>query len=257
MPDGTAAALLASIEALPRAASGALLIGGPDAPPAGAVLIEQNRVCFAVIAGRGRRLRDLLHLTDQTALDGLDDAVMRAGLKQHTVESLIHLDGRAAATTWLAHRGEGYRSRHTFSAAELLVAIGAQLYAAESSAEHGLEDVLPDGAIGASFVAGDDGEAVAVREIGGAKLGVDGLGQLGTWAVSALDVTPGFSAPVMSRALAAARGRAALAWRGGRRLVHAMVIDDPIALSRTVAELDRRGRPAVLSLRAPGASAPT
>src|SRR5690349_9756383 len=108
-------------------------------------------------------------------------------------------------------------------------------------------DALPPGAsgpfvvhdederwLGALLVVGDDGEPVLVGERDAAPLGLAGLAELGGWATAALEVTRGFSAAAMARILAAIDGRAALAWRASRRVVHALVIDDPRALARAI-----------------------
>jgi len=244
----SAAALLAAVEALPAWAAGAFVVETAARHALGALLAEGPRVCWGAVAGHERRLRDLLHLPSAAPA-----AEQRAALRQHTVESLIRLDGCGGDVRWVPHRRGGYQPRWTFTAAELLAAVGAALYAGEAAGAAALDELVPDAAIGASFVVGDDGEAVTVYELCGDRLGVAALVELGGWATAALDVTRGFSAAAMAQALAAAQRRAALAWRGGRRLVHAMVIDDPSALARAVAELDRRGIPAVLSTRAPGA----
>jgi hypothetical protein len=249
-----AAALLAAVDALPPGARGAFVVADAAGRQLGALLADGNRVCWAAVAGHGRRLRDLLHLSGSAGAPDVTSAEVRAAIRQHTIESLIHLDGGDGSAYWVAHKDGGYRPRWTFGTAELLAAVGAELYAAESAGADALDALLPSGTAGASFAIGDDGEPVLVRERAGDTLGLRALEELGEWAAAALEVTRGFSAAAMAQALAAARGRGALAWRGGRRLVHALVINDPSALARAVAELERRGHPAVLSARAPRAS---
>lgn len=237
----TAAALLGAVESLPEHGAGAFILSASDGRPIGVLFAEGNRVCWAVSGGRGHRLRELLGGAS------LDDAALAHALRRHTVESLIKLDGEVYAATWIAHRGQGYRPRCRFTPAELLAAMGAELYAREAEGANELDEILPRGATGASFAIGDAGEAVPVREVGGERLGLAMLHEVGAWAVAALDVTRGFSPVVMQRVMSAIRGRAALAWRPRHRLIHTMVLDERSALVQAVAELERRGHPAVLS----------
>jgi hypothetical protein len=239
------AGILDAVEALAPEASGAFVVATADRRPFGAVLADGNRLCWATVGGQRQRLRDLLA-----------EGSLRTALKQHTIESLVRLDGCVGTVTWNPHRRSGYQPRFTFGVAEILAGVGAQLYAteaAESAGASDLDELIPAGAVGASYAVGDDDDAVIVREIRGERLRLRALGELGSWAIAALGITRGFSAAAMLRALDAARGPAAVAWRAHRRLVHSMVIDDPRLVARIVSELDRRGLPAVLSTRAPGA----
>jgi hypothetical protein len=241
-------ALLAAVEALPPRAAGAFVIAAADGDQLGAVLVDANRVCCAAVAGRGHTLRDLLSGSlDEDTASGL----LRRALERHTVESLIHLDGCAGVATWTPHRADSYHPRCSFGTVELLAAVNVALYPTEADGAAELDAWLPIGTAGATFVVGDDDEPVVVRERDGDRIGLAGAAELGAWATSALDITRGFSPAAMGRALAAATGRAALAWRPRRRLVHAAVFEDTAALARTVAELERRGLPAVLSARPP------
>lgn len=257
MHDLTAGALLAAVEASAPADAGAYVIDDPEGRQLGALFVDRKRVCWAVAAGRHHRLRDLLRIpADAVPAALLDDALApdagRVALKQHTVESLINLEGATGALRWIAHRGPGYRPRWTFSAPELLAAVGAAVYPTEAEGACDIEPLAPQHSRGGSFVVGDHGTAVVVHELGGG-LGVAALAALGEWAIAALDVTRGFSPGAIARLLAAARGPAALGWRIRKRLVHALIIDDPAVLARLVEELGRRGVGVVLSTRAPGA----
>lgn len=240
--------ILGAIEGLAPERSGAFVVATADGRPFGAVLADGFRVCWAVVAGQNRRLRDLLQLPAETPFDPRE--LTRAALKQHTIESLVRMDGCVGTVRWIAHRRDGYRPRHTFGVAEVLAGVGAQLYATETAeviAAGDLDEIIPAGAIGASFAIGDDDDAVLVREIRGERMSLAALAELGTWAIAALGITRGFSPAAMKRALDAARGPVAVAWRASRRILHTMVIDDPRQVARVVNELDRRGLPAVLS----------
>jgi hypothetical protein len=268
--------LLAAVDDRPPCESGAFVVDGDgDGAVLGSVFVETSQVCWAATTGRGARLRELLRrfaaraLSDTeldhafarcreeqrplgavlVELELVSDHGLRAALKQHTVESLIaQCDGADRAVTWVPHRQRGYRARFTFPPIELLAAAGAELYPAEAAgADRGFA-VVPAAALTAgSFVIGDNDEAVAVRVAGRNVVAVRDLLELGDWAAAALAVGNGFSPIVMARAVASAAGPAALAWRSARRVIHVAVIDDPVVLPGTVAELAQRGHPAVLS----------
>jgi hypothetical protein len=270
--------VLSAVDDCPASESGALVIddGGGDAR--GTVLVETRRVCWAAAPGRGARLRDLLRRHAERALDDAEldaafarareeqrpisellterslvsDDGLRAALKQHTVESLIaQCDGSHRPTTWVPHRQRGYRARFTFPPSELLAAVGAELYPAESEgADHGL-DVAATARTAGSFAIGDDDAPVAVRIAGASLVPVRELLELGDWAAAALTACNGFSAAVLARAASAVTGPTALGWRSARRLVHAAVFDDPAAINDAISELARRGAPVVLSPRVP------
>jgi hypothetical protein len=248
VPVNTPIGLLTAVERLPARAAGAFVIEDSFGMQLGAVLADANRVCCAAATGRGHALRDLLSgsLDADTA-----SGVLRRALKRHTVESLIHLDGVTGIATWTPHRNPEYHPRCSFGTVELLAAVNVQLYPVESDGAAELDELVPDRAVAMTFAVDDDGEAAIVRERDGDNVGISGVRHLGAWAVSALDITRGFSPAAMNRALASANGRGAVAWRTRKRLVHAMVLDDATTLARTVAELGRRGLPTVLSARPP------
>jgi len=266
--------LLSAVDDRSPDESGAFVVDGGR----GSVLIEAGRVCWAAAAGRGGRLRDLLHRHSVRPLDDaeldevfaecrsahrplcellvergmVDDDGLRAALKQHTVESLIaQCDESELPVTWVPHRQRGYRARHTFSPIELLAAAGGLLYPSElAGADLDLLAALPAQAA-SSFAIGDEDQPVAVWTTCTGAWRVRSLLELGDWAAAALAVCNGFSAPAMQRAVAAMTGAATLGWRSARRLVHAAVIDEPAALAEVVAELADRRLPAVLSSRVP------
>ena len=273
--------LLAAVDDRPASESGAFVVDDErDGAVLGSVFVETSRVCWAAATGRGARLRALLREHAARALDDatLDDVFarcrdeqcalgtvlverellsehgLRAALKQHTVESLIaQCDGSDRAITWVPHRQRGYRARFTFPPMELLAAAGAELYPTEAAgAGGGIEFVRTAALTASSFAIGDADEAVAVRVAGTTVLAVRELLALGEWAAAALSVCNGFSPTVMARAIASVTGASALGWRSARRIVHVAVIDDRAVLPDLIAELTRRGHPAVLSSRLPG-----
>src|SRR5262245_58577954 len=271
--------LLAAVDDRPPTESGALVIEGDDCGAVlGTVFVENGRVCWAAVAGRSGRLRDLLHCNSARPLDDdeldevfaecrgthrplgellaerglVGDDGLRAALKQHTVESLIaQCDGTDRSVAWVPHRRRGYLARFTFSPIELLAAAGAQLYPSESAgAELGLVAALPAAQTAGSFAIGDEDEPIAVWTTGRSSR-VRDLLELGDWAAAALAVCNGFSPAVLQRAVTGMTGAAAVGWRSARRMVHAAVIDEPAALAHIVAELADRHLPAVVSSRIP------
>jgi len=90
-----------------------------------------------------------------------------------------------------------------------------------------------------------------LRAVNGERLGVSSLIALGDWAAAALDATPGFTAPMIERALASMQREVAVAWRTARRIVHAVVIEDRPTLDSALATMRTQRVPLVLSLRVP------
>lgn len=283
MPDSTAARLLAAVDSLAPDACGAFVVE-LDGEHVGSVLIERNQVCWAAALRLRRRLLDLLReslttmlgpaeleaLVRRCAVDGrrigeelvarsmVEGNVLRAAIKQHTIESLVALPERLGEQVhWAGHRAQGYQPRFTFAPIELLVGMNAKLYAAEAlGAELGLA-VLDAATPGAAFARDDDGAPIAVR-LSGAYQSIAAVMDLGTWADAAFGATPGFSPQVLRRAVAATGGgEVTVAWRTSRLLLHVAVIRDREVLERVLTILERRGYPAVLSRRALGSSTPT
>jgi hypothetical protein len=242
MPDALlefAHVLLGEVELLPADAVGAFVVTGDDDDERGAVFVEHNRVCWATARGLERRLRELL------CGRAIDDA--HAELRQHSIESLVALCGSEASTITWVPRQTALGATRSFAPTDLLAAVGARLYAAE--AETATTAALPSGTSGASFAIGDDGDSIVVREIDGERLGVATLLELGAWAVAALDATPGFTAAMIERALADARGSVAIGWRTARRVVNAAVFED--AQTATTIAMTHRHVPVVVSVRNP------
>ena len=275
MPDSTATRILTAVEYLSAEACGAFLVE-VDGEHVGSVLIESTQVCWCAAAGLRRRLLELLRESllasvDPAELDELakrcvaegrrigeeltarsmvSNNVMRAAIKQHTIESLIALpERRGERVRWVGHRAQGYHPRFTFSPVELYVGVNARLYAAESiGAEIGLalvEDIAP----AATFARDDEGAPIAVKLLGDHPSIIDVI-ELGVWADAAFGATSGFSREVVQRVIAASTGELVVAWRTSRHFVHAAIVSDREALHRLLAALERRGHPTVVSRRA-------
>ena len=125
--------------------SGCLAFERDDGTVAGAVFVEDGRVCWAAATGLGRRLSDLLIARSNGALGrarvetlvaecrargkplgerlvelGLvDEATLMRVLLEHTTESLEALSSARATERWVARKG-GYRAQFTFGLGELL-----------------------------------------------------------------------------------------------------------------------------------------
>lgn len=281
---GRLLAVMREIETLPEGSSGALIVGH-DEPPAGMILIEHNRVCWTAALGMSRRLTDILRNhaslpvgTDEIEAiyarcreDGrpLGEALVDSGLvapeqlrlamRQHTVESLLAIDaslvvggaadgGREWPFAFIAHRERSYNPRYTFSAAEVLAAVGAQLLdatAAEVLGDH-LHEIAESGA---TFIAYADGDDVPLFVGIGAPhgLSVDDMLDLWRWASAATEASPGFS-PIVAHAWSQSADAGAIAWTYEGHGCAALCPDRQ-ALQRLVAMLDTRSLAMVLASR--------
>jgi hypothetical protein len=272
------AEVMERVEAAPPLSSGALLVGRRE-KPAGMILVERNRVCWAAAAGMRARMRDILRshlrrpLSDgelealyQTcreadrplgevlvARDLVAPEHMRAAMKQHTVESLLSLDrvwgGRSEGwpLTWVDRSERTYNPSYTFTAAEVLGALGARLVdplTAELITLH-LEELQVAGCAVAAF-AGERPDLVIGAQTG-LRLAVHDLADLASWASAALDASPGFS-PAMAHAWAQSADGGAVAWRFERQVCAAICLDRA-SLARLVIALDNRSLALVLATR--------
>jgi hypothetical protein len=238
-------ALLEAVEALPPSSRGALVVSREN-NRRGMVLVEGNRVCWAMAVGLESRLRQLMR----------EHADQAAALRQHSIESLVALCGAASSESisWTP-RAESLAPVATFAPTELLAAVGASFYAAEAE-NATLGSVVSwqegrRGTTGASFAIGDGEEPVVVREVEGERLGVAALLALGEWAAAALGATSGFTDAMIDRTLAGPHANVALGWRTGRRVVHAVIVEDHATLDNAVQALRRRQFPIVVSVRVP------
>ena len=274
MLESTPARILAAVEDLDAEACGAFVVEVDD-QHVGSVLVERNQVCWAAAAGLRRRLLDLLReslvsfldpveleaIVQRCATEGrrvgeelvarsmVQGDVMRAAIKQHTIESFVALPEQLGERiTWVDHRAQGYLPRFTFSPVELFVGVNARLYASEAEGAEVALSVLDAGTAAATFARDDDGDPLPVR-IRGHHADLAQLMDLGVWADAAFGATPGFSPEVLARAISLATGEVSIAWRTSRVLVHAAVLSERDAVCRLVENLQRRGYPTVLARR--------
>lgn len=131
--------------------SGALVRRRPDGTPAGAILADAGRVCWARSSRQRARMTDLLLEDPGTRLTrteleravrtcrethrplgeyllqaGLvDEPTLRAVLLRHTCEAVLDLASESTRWEWLEHRGPGYNATLTFSPADVLSGVHA------------------------------------------------------------------------------------------------------------------------------------
>ncbi len=235
---------LAAVEELPAAATG-VLVAGDQERPAGVILVERNRVCWAAAAGLGRRLRELMGGPDES------DEGRRAALERHTIESLLAIDDAIGAPwplTWIERPGR-VAPRHAFTAAHLLAAAGAAMLD-ELDAELVRDHLAGLAGTGCALLAFD-----ARAEGGPAFFGlqtmcwvpVRDLVELASWADAALDASPGFS-PVVTHACSRTSDGGTVAWVY-ENVRYAAICPSTQALRRLVAMLDNRSLAMVLATR--------
>jgi hypothetical protein len=270
--------VLGRVEALPRASTGALLVGD-RAHPHGLIVIERDRVCWIGATGMGRRLRDILRSHSSIPLrEGEIEALyarcratdtplgealvmegyvapeqMRAAMKQHTAESLLALDAAHGSTagwplTWIGRGDRGYNPRFTFTATEILAAVGANLVdpTLVELAEDELASAAKSGCAALALTSADDGTPQVIGESASADLLVSESLELAEWANDALGASEGFS-PLAAHACArqATTGGTA-AWRY-EGCFFAAVCPSTESLVRLVACVDNQGLPMVVS----------
>lgn len=193
--------LLTLLGAIARGGTGAWQFGGA-ARPAGVVLVEDGRVCWATATGT-RRLTDVLeerngldrrrmeelyrrchqdHVPLGQAMvdDGLISAdQLRGALLEQTAEAMVVLATDATTPAWLPHRGTGYHAQFTFSTAELTArATALSLGVDATSRAQALDLLLGGGGWGAAFVG--DSPPLPVAVSGEPEL--DATLALGCWA---------------------------------------------------------------------------
>lgn len=181
---------------------------GAGATPAGLILVEEQRVCWATAPG-GRRLTDVLveeigvpaetvrqiyqrcqregtPLGQALVAEGvLADRDLRAALVRQTAEAVVLLASAPEPPSWISHRAGSYLPQFTFSAVE--VAAHAAAFATGGRvAERGdtLGALLSGGGWGAAFSPG--APALPVALAGEAPPALGDVLALGGWAQRAL-----------------------------------------------------------------------
>jgi hypothetical protein len=231
---------LEDVECLAPDATGALVYGA-RARPAGTVLVEGGRVCWAVAEGMTRRLTDLVRQEADAPIESrrieevyslcrsrhrplgetlvahgiVSPEGLRRALRRHTTEALLAIaatgEGRRE---WVEHRRRRYDAQFTFSIVELVVCAGEMFHAElVGAARAELDAIVPREAGGLSF-ARTSGHAgiFPIVDLRAAHLGLRELGALGRWAAGALDIAGALDAPRPTVTLGAEGGDSVVAW---------------------------------------------
>lgn len=274
--------VMRAVEALPETAAGALLVGDQESPT-GMILVERNRVCWSAAVGMGARLRDLLRSHCSLPIDEgelellyarcreeqrpLGEALvaggfvspdqMRATMKAHTVESLLALDAAfdedvsELPLSWVERADRGYNPRYTFTAAEVLAAVGARFVdetAQELIADH-LQQLAGTGCAAIAFLDDDAAAPLFVGVLPTLWLPTADLIELADWASAALAASAGFSSAV-AHACAQRSDGGTVAWiYEGQPF--AAVCPTTQSLQRLVSTLDNDSLALVLATKLP------
>jgi len=249
--------LLAQLDALPSRATGALTFGG-----AGAILLDEGRICWAVASPMKRRLTDLLrgqtepptpretmediYVHCKTDATPLGQELLRRGLvtedglkstlHQHNAEAIFLLSQgfEQLIGQWVEHRLQGYDAQFTFTTAQVLASVGAMRSPhAAGAAQAELERVLSMGGTGAAFVRERFTDApYPVALVRGDDLAAHDLVELGSWAVHQIDATEQFGDRCGLAWASFPNGASTVVWEPGPGLTFA-------ALCPTRAELGK------------------
>src|SRR5262249_28478473 len=180
-------------------------------------------------------------------------AELRAALEQHTAESLLaiaaaHGAGGDWPATWIGRGTRGFDPTYSFTATEILAAVGATL--ASPMVVPGAESLEQIAATGASAIAFTrEGAAELPTIVAGTEGGVlriEDLTELTEWASAALGATAGWSAAVTQAYVRSAAAGGAVAWRAGETTFVA-VCPGGDTIVRLVALVDALQLPMVLS----------
>lgn len=254
--------------------------GKPAAPePDGILFIEERRICWTTAAGMGPRFRDILRIHSRVPLvhgeiaelcarcriehlpvcetlvrEGfLAPTELRAALEQHTAESLLAIAAAHGATgdwpaTWIGRGTRGFDPTYSFTATEILAAVGAALASpmAVPSAD-ALEQIAGSGASAIAFTREGASELpTIVGATEGGDLRIEDLTELTEWAAAALGATAGWSSAVTQAYVRSAAAGGAVAWRAGET-TFAAVCPSIESVSRLVRLVDGLRLPMVLS----------
>lgn len=257
--------LLEEIEALPEAATGALMFGPPNQ---GTVLVENGRICWAGAQGMERRLAELIRtyadeppeskrveevykrckrdsipvvkaLVDSglVSLDGLREVI-----RQHTSEALLALtrEPPQEAPSWVAHKSHSYDAKFTFEPVELLVSVGGVCHPDLSGrAKMDFEGLLRSGVYAVAFARPPGATAPApLYRSPGAYFTLRQMMALGRWAFSALDVCNTYSARARIASTLVDPGEYLVAWQS-RGIVSVAQCEDSMSFAFIVGKRAR------------------
>jgi hypothetical protein len=206
VPPEAAAVFLTRIEQLPSDSTGAFVCGD-TAEAAGSVLVERGRVCWAVANSMRRRLTDIMRFQREPPLAAeeleqvyadcrkagrplgevllergiVTEVGLRSALRQHSAEAIALLSFPPRRCVWQPREHTSYDPKFTFSAAELMVSLGALVdVAATRTARLRLRYALAGAGSGAGFI--DAAKTpIPVAAVNEDSISVENLRMLGDW----------------------------------------------------------------------------
>jgi len=265
---GVVTEFLNFIDALPTGSTGALLFGTPDNPVA-TVLIEDDRICWAQVPGRTRRLNEFLFKHTGAALDraalrtlfdemrasaqpfgqtlverGIVNAdTLRTALLEHVAESIHAIAELAPPTyTWMPHRSRGYKPQFTFNTGEVLAAFGSFALAARASPiRRVLANLASDDACGLGFSRPMDvSTPLPVAWHGRVPYTASRIGRLGQWALGLVDVSAVFDDTEQRIVMAHDGQKTMLVWRQNAEVFFVLCPHDGVGAQRVLSRRIRR-----------------
>lgn len=263
VPPAAVVPLLERVEELPEGATGALLFGAERAP-AGAILVEAGRICWAAVDSMRRRLTDLLRQNTDPPIpaatlqatfrkcrsagrpfgetlvaDGIvSEDGLRRTLRQHSAESIavLTLLGNLPVT-FRESRERRYDARFTYSPAELLCTIGAlREPALATQARMRLRELLAQGGIGVAFHRSRASALpTPIGVVGADSVSVSEIVEAGQWSVGAQDVSAAMGARADVYAAGTSNGRFATTWLEGD-VVYTIFCESTAVLARVLSK---------------------
>ncbi len=206
------ARLLGHVDDLPPGATGALHFGEH-----GVILVESRRICWAISRGMRLRLTDILRnqstppvsrerveeiyracresgtpIGEALVASGLaSPSGLKAALYKHNSEAIAALARAGAAPDqFVRHTKTGHDPKYSFSACEMLAALGAfDDPARAAAAQHELGSVLVPETFGAAFVRSSAGAgSLVIAADRGCDVAVADLIELCNWVSGLFDV---------------------------------------------------------------------
>lgn len=263
VPPAAVVPLFERVEDLPAGATGALLFGAERAP-AGAILVEAGRICWAAVDSMRRRLTDLLRQNTEPPIraevlqaafrkcresgrpfgetlvaEGIvSEDGLRRTLRQHSAESIAVLTLLGNLPVRFKESKERrYDARFTFSPAELLCTIGALREPTHAAhARMRLRELLAQGGLGVAFHRSHaTALPVPIGVVGADLVSVSEIVEAGQWSVGAQDVSAAMGARAEVYAAGSSSGRFATTWLEGD-VVYTIFCESTAVLARVLAK---------------------
>jgi hypothetical protein len=248
---------------LPRHATGVLVFGSTS-DPAGTMMFERGRICWAAARSMRSRLTDLLRFQHDPPLEparvelAYEECVrdrrifgeylvesgivtehgLRRALRQHIAESMALLSHPTLSSSWTQQHEHFHDARFTFSTGELLTNLGAvwDLDAAFAATARLRRVAEPVECIGLAFVTLASGDVIPVAQTCSSGVSATDLIAMGTWlqrlptSLQGAIVSPDFAC------YRRADGCTALGWTEGR-IAYAVVCNSSVAVSQVMSRV--------------------